>query len=61
MVEASEFAANESLLAFSLDAGRNTASVSVVQDQTDAGADLLYRDRRCQFFFPVGLPLSRTM
>ena len=60
MVKASEFVANEPLLAFVQDVGVNTASVSAVQDGTDAFADLLHRDRRCPFFFPAGFLLPRT-
>ena len=60
MVKASEFVASDPLLAFVQDAGVNTASVSAVQDGTDACADLLHRDRRCPFFFPAGLPSPKT-
>ena len=60
MIKASEFISSEPLLAFVQDAGVNTASVSVVQDGTDAFADLWDGDRRCPFFSPAGLPSPRT-
>ena len=60
MVEASEFVANEPLLAFVLDAGGNTASMHAVQDGTDAFSDLRHCDRRGPFFFPAGLLSPKT-
>ena len=61
MVKASEFVACDPLLAFVQDVGGNTASVSSVQDGTDAGTDLWKCDRRRPFFFPAELPLLKTM
>ena len=60
MVEASEFVADEPLLAFVQHAGVHTASVSAVQDGTDAFADLRHSDRRCPFFSPAVLLSPRT-
>ena len=60
MIEASEFVANEPLLALVQDLGVNTASVSAVQDGTDAFADLRHCDRRCPFFFPAVLLSPKT-
>ncbi len=60
MVKASEFVANEPLLSLVQDVGVNIASVSAVQDGTDAFADLRYSDRRCPFFSPAGLLSPKT-
>ena len=60
MVKASKFVANEPLLSLVQDAGVSTASVSAVQDATDAFADLRHGDRRCPFFFPAGLLSPKT-
>ena len=53
MVKAGEFVADEPLLSLVQDLEVNTASVSAVQDGTDAFADLRHGDRRCPFFFPA--------
>ncbi len=55
VVKASEFVANESLLAFAMDAGGNTALTDTSENAADAFADLLNRNRRSPFFFPAGL------
>lgn len=55
VVKASEFVADESLLAFEMDAGGNTALTDASENAADAFADLLNRDRRCPFFSPAGL------
>ena len=60
MVKAGEFVANEPLLSFVQDAGVNTASVSTVQEGTDAFADLRHGNRRCPFFSPAGLLSPKT-
>ena len=60
MIKAGEFVANEPLLAFAQDAGVNIASVSAVQDGTDAFADLRHSDRRCPFFSPAVLQSPKT-
>ena len=52
MVPAGEFVSHEPLLAFVEEAGVGIASALAMQDQRDALADLLERNRRCPFFFP---------
>ena len=60
MVKASKFVANESLLAFVMDAGGNTALTGASENATDAFANLLNRDCRCPFFFPDVLQSLKT-
>jgi hypothetical protein len=60
MVKAGEFVANEPLLSFVQDLGVNTASVSAVQEGTDAFSDLRHGDRRGPFFFPAWLLALKT-
>ena len=54
VVKASEFVANESFLAFVMDAGGNTALIGASENAADAFADLWDRDRWRPFFFPAG-------
>ena len=55
-----EFVTSQALLAVVLDAGCCSAAAFAVEDLGDAGAELLERDGRGPFFFPVVIPSPGT-
>ena len=60
VIQASKLVAGKSLFLFEPDAGGYTASAAPNEDRTDAFADLLHRDCRRPFFFPVVLRTPET-
>ena len=60
VIQASKLVSGESLFSLVQNAGGYTASAAPNEDRTDTFADLLHRDCRRPFFFPVVLRTPET-